>query len=378
MKIILVITGLGVGGAERQVIDLADEFFKGGHEVTLVCLTGPVILRPESPSIRLVVLGMSKSPLRFFRAAIAFKKVIESFRPDIVHSHLVHANLFTRVLRMWMKMPVLISSAHNTSEGAWWRYMAYRVTDRLADISTNVSAEGVSVFERKGAVGKNRMILVYNGISTTKFRFDSEARQRVRASLGLNVDQKFLLAVGSLSSQKDYPNLLEAVAKLQLSMPNFIVAIAGGGPLALELKQLVIELGLYEDRVLFLGIRKDVVDLMSAADVFVLSSAWEGFGLVVAEAMAMQRLVVATDCGGVREVLADCGFLVEPKDSDKLAEMLKSVMQIDTQVAAQIGLAARRRIETDFAVDAAARGWLAIYGKYREKAQLISERKTNV
>ena len=160
MKILLLITDLGVVGDERQVVELADAFTTRGHEVLLVYLTGAAAPHPVNPRIRLVALGMNKSPLGFFRAAVAFRKLNKSFRPDVVHSHLVHANIFARVLRIWITMPILISSAHNTNEEGWWRVLGYRITDRLANISTNVSVEAVELFERSGAVRKGRMVVV--------------------------------------------------------------------------------------------------------------------------------------------------------------------------------------------------------------------------
>ena len=169
MRILLLITGLGVGGAERQVVDLADVFITRGHEVVLAYLTGAAALHPVNPRIRVVALGMKKGPLGFVRAAVAFRELNKSFRPDVVHSHLVHANIFARVFRIWITIPVLISSAHNTDEEGWWRVLGYRITDRLANISTNVNAEAVEHFERRGAVRKGRMVVVYNGVSTKIF-----------------------------------------------------------------------------------------------------------------------------------------------------------------------------------------------------------------
>ena len=139
------------------------------------------------------------------------------------------------------------------------------------------------------------------------------------------------------------------------------MAIAGGGALYQELRQLMSALGLDPNRVRFLGVREDIVDLMSAADVFVLSSAWEGYGLVVAEAMSMQRVVVATDCGGVREVLGDCGFLVPPHNPKKLAHSLMSALELTEPEYREIGLAARYRIESRYSIDDAAKSWLCLY-----------------
>lgn len=136
--------------------------------------------------------------------------------------------------------------------------------------------------------------------------------------------------------------------------------IAGDGPLRQELQDLAHKLRL-EDYVDFLGIRDDIPALMSASDVFVLSSAWEGFGLVVAEAMACQRVVVATDCGGVKEVLGSAGYLVQPRQATELADALYSALNLSSQDSAAMGKAARQRVQNYYSLDVAVDKWLKLY-----------------
>lgn len=109
--------------------------------------------------------------------------------------------------------------------------------------------------------------------------------------------------------------------------------------------------------------RKDVHDWMSAADVFVLSSAWEGFGLVVAEAMACERIVVATDCGGVKEVVGDTGILVPAKDSVALAQGLAKGLALTREAALAQGRLARQRIVARYSLSVQAERWLELYQK---------------
>lgn len=100
----------------------------------------------------------------------------------MINSHLVHANILTRLLRLAAPLPRLVSSAHNTNEEGCGRMVAYRLTDRLADISTNVSEEAVAAFEQQGALRRGRMIAIHNGIDTEAFTFDPAGRERVRRS----------------------------------------------------------------------------------------------------------------------------------------------------------------------------------------------------
>ena len=127
-----------------------------------------------------------------------------------------------------------------------------------------------------------------------------------------------LCVTGRFLELKDYPNLIRAFAQVRTRKPGIKLAIVGDGPLKADLEAVMNSLGVTDD-VHLLGVRHDIPELMSACDVFVLSSASEGFGLVVAEAMACERIVVATDCGGVREVVGNAGLLVPLQDPEKLA-----------------------------------------------------------
>jgi glycosyltransferase involved in cell wall biosynthesis len=360
MRILLVITSLGVGGAERLVTALADQYVLAGHQVVLARLHGEARLKPSDQRVRLENLAMHRSFLGVLSGVVRFRKLIKEFRPDVVNSHLVHANILARLLRLFVTMPRLISSAHNVNEGGAQRMFAYKITDKLADLSTNVSQEAVSAFEKKGALKRGRMLAIHNGINTEDFVFDAPGRAKVRAELSVEQNDKILLAVGSLSPQKDYFNLLRAFARLPKSSCTPYLVIVGEGSLRAELDALAVSLDI-KDRVFFLGVRHDIPALMSGCDVFVLSSAWEGFGLVVAEAMACERTVVATDSGGVREVVGDKGFLVPPHDHRALSRQLEEALNLSEKDLKHLGRSARMRVIDKFSLGATADRYLKLY-----------------
>ena len=363
----MVITGLGMGGAEKVVTSLADQLVEKGHEVAIAYMTGEALVIPKNNNIKLINLEV-KSAKDIYKAYFKLRKLINSFKPDVVHSHLVHANILCRTLRLTTKIPRLISSAHNTDEEGWTRFLAYRLTDKLADISTNVSDEAVEAFIEQKAVRLGRMLTLHNGISTTEFTFSEKARVEVRNELGISESQQLVLAVGRLNEQKDYPNFLSAISILAANNQDIKVVIAGHGPLLYELQDSAKTLGI-EDKVCFLGVRNDIPRLISAADVFVLPSAWEGFGLVVAEAMACKRVVVATDSGGVREVVGDAGFLIPPKDSVALAAALKQALMLSSAERLQLGEKARERVLQYYSLDMATDKWLRLYSAPIDKLE---------
>lgn len=356
----MVITGLGMGGAEHVVANLADELVKLGHTVKIAYLTGEVIVSPKSSEIELLSIGMNGSK-DFFKAYVKLRDIVKEFKPDVVHSHMFHSNIISRLLRLTTGVPKIVCSSHNTNEGGRLRMLAYRSTDRLADISTNVSQEAVNTLVEKGAVKSGRMISVVNGIDTNQFYFDRGDRNKKRIELNIT-NQKIVLAVGRLNHQKDYPNLLNSIFLLKEQRQDFKVLIAGDGPLREELTLLAKKLEIVSF-VEFLGIRRDIPALMSSSDIFVLSSAWEGFGLVVAEAMACERVVVATDCGGVSEVVGSQEFLVEPNNNILLAQSLNKALDLSTDERSIIGAFARKRIIDNYSLSANIEAYLKLYNE---------------
>ncbi|TDB60658.1 glycosyltransferase [Photorhabdus khanii] len=360
MKITLVITGLGMGGAERQVCNLADQFIQIGHQVLLISLTGTALNLPTNPAIKVKQLGMRKTPWSFLRAYWQAYKIIADFKPDVVHSHMVHANLFTRLLRLSARIPRLISTAHSTNEGGKWRMLAYRWTDHLADLTTNVSKEAVQAFIEQNAVRNSRIVILHNGINTKRFYFDVKARIEKRAELELDKDIPLLLAVGRLTEAKDYSNLLRAFANLNYQDPPPHLAIIGVGKLESKLKQLTDELAI-STRVHWLGLRHDVAEWMSAADFYVMSSAWEGMPLVICEAMSSELVVIATDCGGVKDTIGSSGMLVPINNSSALTDAINHALRLTIDERKTLGKKARERILKHYSLNLATKSWLKLY-----------------
>ncbi|HHR6393512.1 TPA: glycosyltransferase [Providencia alcalifaciens] len=361
MKIALIITGLGMGGAEKQVCALADKLAIN-NEVMLISLSSDnVVNTPENKKIQLISLRMNKTPYGFISAIIKARKILKKFKPDILHSHMFHANIFSRVLRLLYNKPALITTAHSSNEGGTLRMFTYRITDCMSTITTNVSEEAVTAFIEKKAVKKNKIIAMYNGIDTELF-IDSEInRNKRRQDLNISNSTPLLLAVGRLTKAKDYPNLLRAFSSISTTSHAHL-AIIGDGEEKDNLISLAKELNIY-NKVHWLGLKKNVHEWMSACDLFILSSAWEGFGLVVAEAMSCKRIVIGTDCGGVKEVIGNNGFVVPSNDSEALSLCIEKALNLSSVEKKNIGLNARKHIENNFSLDSIITKWISLYSK---------------
>jgi len=352
MKILYIITGLGLGGAEKVVCDLADQMILKGYDVKIVYLTGSVLVKPVSSRVELLPLHLN-SASNIFSASRKYKKIIRDFSPDVVHSHMIHANIFARLNHLSFKYVRLICTAHNSNEGGKLRMMAYRLTNFLSDFNTNVSKEATDSLISKGAFNHKNLATVYNGIDLSKFIFFNK---------DINSNELSFLSVGRFNAQKDYPNLLHAIAIFRQNPQHkeYILKIAGDGELRPQIEELIEHLGL-KNNVTLLGRRNDIPQLMQEADFFILPSAYEGFGLVVAEAMACGAFVIATNSGGVAEVMGDTGILVPPQNSEALAEAIKQAVDKTPLEIQENNLKARQRVEELFSLEKSVQNWLKLY-----------------
>jgi len=192
-----------------------------------------------------------------------------------------------------------------------------------------------------------------NGIDTAEFAPNADRRAGVRAQMDARANFIWL-AVGRIVPAKDYPNLLQAFTQVRAIKSDAQLWIAGESGVA-EVKK-DSPAGVH-----WLGLRRDLPALLDAADAFVMSSAWEGMPLALGEAMAMEKPVVATDVGGVRELIWACGSLVPPKDPGALATAMLELMHTPEEDRITQGRAARARIQCYFNIDAKTDEWEALY-----------------
>ena len=246
-----------------------------------------------------------------------------------IHDH-ERAPLITLAAR-WARVPVVFRTEHHVHfrrrepTPEWLESLAMRVTRKVVCVC---EAARVSHAVRLPWAG-DRFVTVLNGVSNPG---SVQPRGATRAELGLLESDRMVLSVGSLSTQKAQHLLIESFQRLARRMSGARLVLAGEGPLRGELEQQVADAGLSE-RVMFLGERDDVADLMEAADVFALTSMREGLSISILEAMRGGCSVIATRIGGTAEVVVDgeTGWIVPPGNASATADALLNLLQDRTR-----------------------------------------------
>lgn len=337
-RVLLVTTSTGAAGAERVVASLAGGL--EGYEVEVVYLTGEASaydLELEAQGIYVLRLeGRRHRPFDLIRK---LRSVVQSRQPDLIHSHLFHANvLVSKALRADPKIP-LIHTAH-IIEGRhrplrpWFERRAALRASRVVCVSKAVADHLHSC-----GWADDKLVIVPNGIDSARYLDVPE--------VGETADP-LVVGIGRLHAQKGFDLLLHAFARIASAVPQARLHIAGVGAEAGSLAGLASKLGI-ADRLTWLGFRSDIPAVMASARVVAFPSRYEGFGLVLAEAGAASRPVVAFDLPTTREIVEDgvTGRIVPFGDVDAFAQALADVL-CDPALASRQGQAARARIQGAF------------------------------
>ena len=360
MRIAYMLNTLGIGGAEKQVIGLAERMSARGHAVTILVL----MARAEeewATSLDVVHLNLHKSPWSLVFSLWQAVLALRAFQVDVLHTHQFHGNLFGRALKLALPRMHVISTIHNVYEGGALRMAAYRITDLLSGRSVAVCSAAADQAVETRSVPRRKCAIIANGIDAGVLPVDTDRRRAKRSQMGVNGGFVWMSAARVVPA-KDYENLLRAFAWVHQANAcgELWIAGEGRGAYAKRMRALGVQLGL-GDSVRWLGLRRDLAELLDAADGFVLSSAWEGMPLALGEAMAMEKPAVATDVGGVRELIGDCGTIVPPGNSAALAKGMLEIMHTSRAFQQRMGEVARRRIVESFSIEKNATSWEALY-----------------
>jgi glycosyltransferase involved in cell wall biosynthesis len=363
VKVLFLITGLRLGGAENQLLILAKNLSKHGIVVSVVSMELGGGLKGQFETAGIEVNQLSIKTLwslcpGYFR----LKKLVSNFKPDIIHSHMIHANLFARVFKLFNHQYKLINTAHNIKEGSKALMKAYALSKMLPDWSTNVSREAYDSFIRRGYFDLKRSSYIPNAIDTERYNTHPRSLKFLHSELELEETAFIYFSAGRLEPQKNYAMLLQSFALVRPELPQTYLVIAGEGQELNRLQQISSELRI-NNNVVFLGRRDDLESLLEDIDCFVLSSNFEGFGMAVAEAMAVGKHVIATDCGGVKEVMGGLGQLVDVGDIQAFAKAMIRAYQFPALLATTT--AYREQIVSNYSVPGVVNTWLQFYDRIR-------------
>ncbi|MCJ7544810.1 MAG: glycosyltransferase [Phycisphaerae bacterium] len=353
LRVCHLITELGPAGAERCVYELARRVDRSRFDVQVAALRGGAVADwLAAAGVPVTVLGVRG---RWDVSKLALLVELLRGRVDLLHTHLFHADLVGRVAASLAAVPHLVHTVH-TAEGRFrpWQFAMARLLAGACDRIICVSPSVQRLHARRAGLPAWRYAVIPNGIDADAFAHDAEARRRLRQQWGLpqGDDQVLLAYVGRLDHEKGIDVLLSAVSHLAARGTPVDLVIAGDGPQRRVVENFVAH-GEGGSRCRYLGHVDEVCAVLSAADLLVVPSRWEGFALAAAEAMACGLAVIGSDVPGLRDLVLDgrTGLLVERADGVALAE---TIVRLSADAAARraMGQAGRERIVREYPLSA--------------------------
>ncbi len=331
MTLLFLLRSLHFGGAERQLVVLAKGLHQRGHRVTVVTFYdgGPLEqeLRQAGVPVRCLKKRGRWDVIGFARRLI---RTVRDVRPDILHSYLTDPNLVAALLKIRFPHLRIVwgvrDSAVDPRAYDWLFRVGLKVTSLLSRVPDKIivnSHTGHLDYVDLGYCDRS-MVVIPNGIDTARFVPNSAARRRTRLEWGVQDDEPVIGIVGRVAPMKDHATFLHAAALLRRERPTVRFVIIGDGPTdhRTAMHRLGQSLGL-DERVLWRSAQHDLVGPYNALDVLVNSSCeGEGFGNVIAEAMACGISCVVTNVGDSAGIVGNHGVVVPPRDSVALAKAM--------------------------------------------------------
>ncbi len=313
MKLLMILTELAPGGAEKVVLELTRRLRSHAHDVTVVSLMPePAEGRravPEGLSAcgaKVIYLNaVKKAPWRLF----SLFRVIREEKPDVIHSHLIHPNLLSRFVNLRIRKP-LVNTIHiaERRRGKGLFFLLDGLTFSWCDACTAVSRAAARFHERRCGLKENSIRVIYNGSDRVAPASDERLRQ-LKKEWGLESCRKIIGSVGRLDWQKGYDLLLRVLPELSRRIPSggsVGIVIIGDGP---EREKLAGQVRLISERcpnlkICLPGYRKDAASLIAMFDLFVMPSRYEGYGLALTEAISSGVPVFCNPADSLPELCA--------------------------------------------------------------------------
>ncbi|MFH1784737.1 MAG: glycosyltransferase [bacterium] len=339
VRVLHLITSLNMGGTEKYVLNLTKALKERfSFHVGYIKEEGPIAEALREEGINVIRINNFFSLYRF----------LEHNDIQILHTHLYRANIMGRLIGKISRVPVIISSQRSIDAWKRWHHvMIDKWTMHFADYIIANSEATKDLLTRREKVSASKIEVIYNGVDTAAY-VPSVSGEVVRERLGISQDIPVIGYVGRLHPEKGVDFIPRIASELRKTIPQFKVLVIGDGPFKQRLKHAISKESLSEHIVL-LGTKDDILSFIDVMDVVILPSREESFSQAALESMKMEKPVIASDVGGMGELIdsGKNGILMHPGRPIAFAQAILSLLE-NRPMAEKIGEAARKKVTENF------------------------------
>lgn len=334
IKVFHIITKLELGGAQQNTLFTVEHLNRTEFDVGLITNDKGELINESKkiPNLKTYYIPQfvrEVSILKDLRTLYQLFKILKKEKPYIIHTHSSKAGILGRLAGKLSGVPIIIHSIHGFGFTPLQNSLARNFFITLERLTTTITTHFIAVSEANIELGlklgiiknRNDVTLIRSGIDIAEFSNVKVDVKKKKSEIGILEDESVVGMVACFKPQKDVLTFISSAKIVSDSIPNVKFVIAGDGEERKKIERFIKELDL-EEKVILLGWRRDIPELMKIFDVFVLTSLWEGLPRVFLQAMASELPIVATSVDGAPEVVKDGinGFLLKPKDSKGIAE----------------------------------------------------------
>ncbi len=341
------------GGGYRVFLQIMERLSKDTFNIFSCCpFNHEQKERLKASGVRIINTTLDNNP---FVSILKLSKIMRSENIHIVHTQGGRDDFYARVAGRIAKVPVVVNTVATLVEGydvTFLKKIVYvlcdRLTERFVDQFIVVSESLRKTIIRNHGIQPDKVIKIYNGIELDQYQPHPGSREKIRKEFLISEEEFLVGTAGRLVYEKGIEFLIRSVQKVLKTFPKTKFLLVGDGPLKMKLENLARELGIME-YCIFSGFRDDIPEILSSLDLFVLPSILEGHPIVILEAMAMAKPIVASDINGVREQIENgrTGVLVPRGDPQALAEAINQMLKERIE-ANKLGMEARKQVEEIF------------------------------
>jgi glycosyltransferase involved in cell wall biosynthesis len=361
MHILLSCQSFNKGGRTRRICDLAKVLEQRGHTVSLCVFEAPLDwIKRQFPRLADVhfIDGENSGKFSVIRQ---FSSLVAKLSPDVIHAHCEKSFLVGGITGKLHRIPVL-GTYHRSNLEFYQPTFKYRFFASLMSRCVAISTQRISLMQEQLGISPEKITLIHGGVDLSAVKV-SQDKSAAKIRIGADPDQRLLVSLGHLGEIKGHDHTLAALKDVVTNFPDVRLYIGGdGAPADYQRLQTLIQNYDLQDHVRLLGEVTNAFELLAACDIFVLPSLEEAFGLVFIEAGAHGKPTVATNVGGIPDIIThnETGILVAPGDSAAIAAAINSMLE-SPDWACQLGKNARERVLANFTLEQMVNKYLQVY-----------------
>ncbi len=353
-----------IGGVQQQFLSLLKAYDRDVFNPIFCCLGPEEEISKEIERIDIETVALNRVRYHRFTPGIVrdLYRLMKQKNIHIVRTHRYRANLYGRLAALLSGVPVKIISLHDNYrkdlrlERRIVNKILLKATDKIVAVSESIRKDII----KYDGIDSSKILVIPNGIDTERFNPEGNFAD-IRKGFSIKESDIVLGFIGRVVPAKGLEYLIDALPFLKKEFKNIKLLITGEGSTMERLKKKAKENNVH-DSIIFTGKRRDIPDILSCTDIFVMPSVAEGLPNALLEAMAMGKPIVATEVGGIPEVIKNrhSGFLVPPRNPEALATAIKDLIS-NEQLAAKMGQAARHIVLDNFSIWSIAQKWQTLY-----------------